>query len=358
MFLTFIQPYEILSNAMKIFENLPLKPYNTFGVSVNGKKLYQIERSDDLSLLLDDIDHTSEKYLILGAGSNILFAGDYPGMLLHNSIYGLEVLDETGDDVFLRVGGGVVWNDLVNYCVDHSWHGIENLALIPGTVGAAPVQNIGAYGVELKDSFHSLEALNLSTGKTEEFDENRCNYSYRSSFFKSHNNYLITTVTFRLSKRPELDTSYGALEETLLKHHIRHPKVGDVRDAVVSIRQSKLPDHTVLGNAGSFFKNPLVSADRADELKSEYSGLPVFPVDNRHMKLSAAWLIDRCGWKGKRVGSCGVYEKHALILVNHGNATGKDILDLSCDIQRSVEDRFGVLLEPEVRIIKGEDSHA
>lgn len=337
---------------MNRYARSPLDSYNSFGVSAYAEQFIPIKDTRHLSALFDDPSINPDICLVLGGGSNILFVDDFEGCILHIKIPGITVVEESGNDIILTVGAGVIWNDLVNTCVDRQWYGIENLALIPGTVGAAPVQNIGAYGVELSDVFISAEAWNLKTGKQETFDKPQSRFGYRSSLFKATRNYLITSVTLRLSKQPNLNTSYGAINTVLAGQGIKNPTIADVRNTVVAIRQSKLPDPVQFGNAGSFFKNPVVTDALVDTLRAHYPDCPVYPVENGQSKLSAAWLIDQCGWKGKRVGPCGVYEKHALILVNYGGATGRDIYNLSNDIRSSVLDRFGIELQPEVNIIK------
>ncbi len=338
---------------MIIYEQTQLNTYNTFGVAGTAKQLIIIESVADVPELLDRTNHNIVDFFVLGCGSNVLFVDDFDGSLLHIKIPGITVVEDSKDDVVLRVGAGVIWNDLVNYCVDQNWYGIENLALIPGTVGAAPVQNIGAYGAELSDVFTSLEAWDLSAGKLENFDKKQSRFGYRSSIFKSNNKHLITSINIRLSKHHSLNTSYGAIETVLAEKGIMNPTLADVRDSVVTIRQSKLPDPNKIGNAGSFFKNPILEKLFSEELRKKYPKLPFYPAEDGKVKISAAWLIDQCGWKGKRIGNCGVYEKHALILVNYGGAAGRDIYNLSKNIQSSVLDKFGVEILPEVNIIKG-----
>jgi UDP-N-acetylmuramate dehydrogenase len=263
-------------------------------------------------------------------------------------------LKEDVDFVWLKSGAGVVWDELVQYSVDKGWSGLENLSLIPGTVGAAPMQNIGAYGVEIKDTFESLEALNLQTLEVEVFDAKACAFGYRESFFKraGKGQYLISSVTFKLSKKPSVKTSYGAIQEVLAAKGISQPSIREVADAVIEIRQSKLPDPKDIGNSGSFFKNPTVSATEAVRLISENSGIPHYPVEgSTDVKFPAGWFIEKAGWKGYRKGDAGVHAKQALVLVNYGEATGGEILALSEEIKKSVKDTFGVSLETEVNIL-------
>ena len=293
---------------MNRYARSPLDSYNSFGVSAFAEQFIAIKNTRQVSEVFDNPSINPENCLVLGCGSNVLFVDNFAGCVLHIIIPGITVIEESDNDIILNVGAGVIWNDLVNTCVDRQWHGIENLAFIPGTVGAAPVQNIGAYGAELADVFVSAGAWNLKTGKRETFDKHQSRFGYRSSLFKTTRNHLITSVTIRLSKQPNLNTSYGAIDAVLAGRGIKNPTIADVRDAVVAIRQSKLPDPAEFGNAGSFFKNPVVSKAVADNLKADYPGCPVYPVGGGQSKLSAAWLIDQCGWKGKRVGPCGVYE--------------------------------------------------
>ncbi len=330
-----------------------LSNYTAFGVSASAQALITVKNAAELEHAFNLIAKENSSYFVLGSGSNVLFVDDFPGTVLHIAIPGIDLIEETPEGVTLRVGAGVVWNDLVNYCVDRHWYGIENLALIPGTVGAAPVQNIGAYGAELAEVFQSLEALNVSSGTFQTLDKNACTFSYRNSIFKHQNQYLITSIDLTLSKIPHLNTNYGKINVYLTENGVMNPNLRDVRDAVIAIRRSKLPDPEKLGNAGSFFKNPVVDNNLYEALRGKEPDVPGYPADGAETKIPAAWLIEKCGWKGKRVGNCGVYEKHALILVNYGGATGRDIYNLSKSIQASVMGRFGIGLQPEVHLIKG-----
>lgn len=282
----------------------------------------------------------------------MLFTRDFEGLILKNEIKGIELIHETEEAVFLNVGGGESWNDLVNFTISKGWGGLENLSLIPGTVGAAPMQNIGAYGVEQESCFHALEAFHLQTGNTTIFTRESCEFGYRESVFKNRlkGQYFILNVTYRLLKHPVLHLSYGAIRQKLLEKKVINPSIIDVAEAVKEIRRSKLPEVGQVGSAGSFFKNPVVAASHCISLLNQYPDMPHFPQTGNGIKLAAGWLIDQCGWKGYRNGDAGCYPLQALVLVNYGNATGKEILVLSERIIASVSQKFGVLLEPEVNI--------
>ncbi len=337
---------------IEILKGVSLKPYNTFQLDASAAFWVEIHQPDDVLKLLDTpVFHRETRY-VLGGGSNVLFAQDYSGLIIKNSIPGIEVLSEDDRHVVLRAGAGVVWDDLVKYTVDRGWGGLENLSMIPGQTGAAPIQNIGAYGVELMSTFVSLDAINLESGIPESFDREMCRFGYRDSIFKTTHKgtYLITHVTLNLTKSPELNLDYGNIREVLASEGVTKPGIRDVSMAVRKIRASKLPDPAVTGNAGSFFKNPVISAEQFDSLRSIHSDIPSYPSGSR-IKIPAAWLIDQCGFRGKRVGDSGVHERHALILVNHGEATGLEVIGLAANIQQEVSERFGVTLEPEVNIV-------
>lgn len=291
--------------------------------------------------------------MVLGGGSNILFTRNWLGLIAHMAIPGIEIIGEDSDHVQVAVGAGENWHSLVIWAVDQGYGGIENLSLIPGTVGAAPMQNIGAYGVEIKDVFHSLEALELKTGKVVRFYREDCLFGYRTSLFKTEQkgNYIITRVFFTLNKNHSLNTSYGAIEETLGEKGIDNPTIKDVSDAVISIRQSKLPDPAVIGNAGSFFKNPVVEKAHYEALEALHPEIPHYKISEKEEKIPAGWLIEQCGWKGHRNGEIGVHDKQALVLVNHGLGKGIDIRKLAMEIMRSVKDEFQIELEPEVNMV-------
>lgn len=291
--------------------------------------------------------------MVFGGGSNILLTRDWPGVILLNEITGMEVVEETDEHVVVRSGAGELWHQFVTYCVGQGWGGIENLSLIPGKVGAAPMQNIGAYGVEIKDVFDHLEALRLSDGAVVRFSAAECRFGYRESFFKREGKgqYIILNVAFKLAKHPQVHTHYGSIKHELEKRGITQPSIQDVSDAVISIRRSKLPDPLALGNAGSFFKNPVVSAELADRIKAEYPDMVSFPAGDGQVKLAAGWLIEKAGWKGFREANLGVHKDQALVLVNYGGSTGKAIYDLSTRVLESVKEKFGVELEREVNIV-------
>lgn len=334
-----------------IERNVSLRPYNTFGLNVQAKLLARVGSVPELQQVLEDGDLTGEERFILGGGSNILLTRDVDGLVIKNEIAGIEVVGETPDAFLVRSGAGVVWHELVMHCIAQNYAGIENLSLIPGNVGAAPMQNIGAYGVELKEVFHSLEAVETETGNIHTFSNADCEFGYRESVFKRKlkGQFVITSVTLQLAKKPAINTSYGAIEQELEAMGIGSPTIQDVSQAVIRIRQSKLPDPKVLGNSGSFFKNPVVPTSKFEELKAKYPNIPGYAA-GEETKLAAGWLIEQCGWKGKVVGNTGSHAKQALVLVNYGNATGSEIFNLSEQIIRSVYDTFGVHLEREVNV--------
>jgi len=338
---------------MNVSQNVSLKPYNTFGIDVNAAHFTVFKSVDDVSGLLNSEIFKNNPVLFLGGGSNVLFTNDFDGLVIKNEIKGLEVISETDDEVFIRAGAGEIWQDLVEYSLDLGLGGIENLSLIPGTVGAAPMQNIGAYGVEIKDIFTELAAIDRSNGNTKVFKAEDCHFGYRNSVFKNElrDKFIITSVTLRLSGNPVVNTSYGAISETLQSWGIDQPGPKDVSKAVIQIRRSKLPDPAEIGNAGSFFKNPIISLEQFKELKQRWTGLPGYTDSEHHIKVPAAWLIDTCGWKGKRFGEIGIHQKQALVLVNYGKGSGKEIHDLAMKIKSSVQKTFGIELTPEVNII-------
>lgn len=333
-------------------ENISLKPYNTFGIDVHADGLIIIEHVDDLRTVLGDESLNGISKLILGGGSNMLFTQAVHGIVLLNRIRGIEIFKEDDENVFVKVGAGEVWHEFVMWSVENGFGGIENLSLIPGSVGAGPMQNIGAYGVELKDSFYELEAMNLSSLGIQKFSAADCKFGYRESVFKNElkNQFFITSVSFRLSKHPKLNVSYGAISQELEKIGVVNPSVKDVSRAVINIRQSKLPDPKVLGNSGSFFKNPEVSMAQYDAVKQLHPNVVAYPTFNGNMKLAAGWLIEQCGWKGKVVGQTGSHKDQALVLVNYGGASGSEVYQLALEIKKSVFEKFGVEINPEVNI--------
>jgi len=335
-----------------IAHDISLKSLNTFGVLASARWFTEVNSERDLAELYQEDHFDKRPLLVLGGGSNMLFTRDFEGLIVRMNIKGINSRVE-GDDVFVTAGGGEVWHDLVMYCVDREFAGLENLSLIPGSVGASPIQNIGAYGVELMDVFHSCRAFEIETGLIKEFDKSSCRFSYRDSAFKHElkNKFIITEVTYKLSKLFDPKLSYGAINQELLYRGILNPSIKDVSDVVSEIRVSKLPDPATIGNAGSFFKNPVVSSGEFRNLQSVFPDIIHYVVGNDSVKLAAGWLIEQCGWKGKLVGNTGTWKNQALVLVNHGNATGTEILNLSTDIINSVQNRFGVTLEREVNII-------
>ena len=337
---------------MNIQENISLKPYNTFGIDKKARFFVVVKSSSELIEALNWGNDQNLMILILGGGSNILLTQDLDALVIKIEITGIKPDWETNEHVWVEVVAGESWHDLVLFAIENNWAGIENLSLIPGTVGASPMQNIGAYGVEIKDVFHSLKALNRLTFDIEEFENHQCRFGYRESVFKNELKglYIILCVTFKLDKVPNLKLEYGAIIETLAKHNIEKPTIKSVSNAVIEIRQSKLPDPKQIGNAGSFFKNPTISVEQYESLKSEHSGIPGYPNEDG-IKVPAAWLIEQCGWKGKRFGEVGVHEKQPLVLVNYGNGDGAAIRDLSTKIQISVFEKFGVNLHPEVNFL-------
>ena len=337
---------------LQILENVSLKPYNSFAIDVNARYFAEIKKADDLNDLFQTGLLKTEKLLIVGGGSNILFTQDFVGLVIKVSIKGLES-EINGDDVLVKSGAGEVWNDFVNYCVVNKFAGVENLSLIPGTVGASPIQNIGAYGVELKDVFESCTAFEIKTGQIKTFTFEDCHFGYRESIFKGElkGQYIITDVSFRLSSKPKINTSYGAIETELRQRGIESPDIADVSAAVSHIRVSKLPDPSTIGNAGSFFKNPVIEKYEFADIAAKFPDVVHYPTPDGKIKLAAGWLIEQCGWKGKKIGETGTWKNQALVLVNHGNATGTEVFRFSEQIIDSVKSTFGVTLEREVNIL-------
>ena len=335
-----------------IRENVSLQPYNTFGLEAKARFISEVKSVEDVLNILKDESLNQLPRLILGGGSNILLTQDYDGLVILNRISGITVIEEDDDSVLVEVGAGESWHDLVTNCVKNGWGGIENLSLIPGSVGAAPMQNIGAYGVEIKDVFEQLTALDLSSLETHVFSSEECKFGYRESVFKRElkDLFMIITVRLRLNKNPVLNTSYGAIESELSNKGISDPSITDVSQAVINIRQSKLPDPKNLGNAGSFFKNPVIEQLTFDKLKDEFPGIPNYPAQNG-IKLAAGWLVEQCGWKGKKIGNCGSHRDQALVLVNYGGSNGSEIFDLSEQIMQSVKEKFGIQLDREVNVV-------
>jgi len=334
-----------------IHHDFPLRNYNTFRLDYTATTFFSFRSETEAHLeLRDDID-TRQPQLILGSGSNILFTDDFHGSVFHSDIQGIDIEEEYPDRVIVSAGSGVEWDSLVEWTVGKGFGGLENLSLIPGSVGAAPVQNIGAYGSEVKDSINKVRAIEVKTGMIVEFSQDKCAFGYRSSVFKGElkGAYLITRVFFSLYKRPSYNLSYGSVKEEAEK--LGPVSLRTIRQAVINIRTKKLPDPKNIGNAGSFFMNPVVSVEEAERLAGVHKNMPVYRVSRDEVKLAAGWLIERSGWKGKRIGNAGVYDKQALVLVNYGNATGREIYELSEKIRKSVFDEFGITLKREVEVI-------
>lgn len=334
--------------------NVDLKLYNTFHIPSRARLFVRISSPEDFAALIQTDEFKNNRALILGGGSNILLTGDFEGLVVKNEVKGISVVDEDDDTVTLEVGSGEEWHGFVRYCVDRDWGGVENLSLIPGTVGAAPMQNIGAYGVEVRETIVHVDAIEIATGITRRFSNEACAFGYRESVFKNalKGQYFISSVTLRLTRRNHvINISYGALKETLARQGITAPRVRDVSEAVIAIRRSKLPDPTTIGNAGSFFKNPSVDADTLAFIRQKSDRVPTFPGEGGLTKVPAGWLIEQCGWKGVTLGNIGVHKHQALVLVNYGGGKGADIWELAMKIQESVKDKFGVTLQPEVNVI-------
>ncbi len=338
---------------MMLHENYSLKKNNTFGIDAKAKYFATFFNLDELKEIVHAPVFSLGQHFILGGGSNLLLTQDIEGIVLKNNLKGIQLIREDRDYYYVKAAAGEVWHDLVLFCIENNYAGLENLSLIPGNVGASPMQNIGAYGVEIKDCFHELEAFHIENKTMQTFDKAACKFGYRESVFKQafKNQYIITSVTYRLNKKPVFKISYGAIEKELEQMGVEKLSIRAISEAVCSIRRSKLPDPAVIGNAGSFFKNPEVMKTKYEFLQLKFPEMVAYPLENGNVKLAAGWLIERCGWKGKRVGDAGVHALQALVLVNYGNATGKQIFELSEKIVQSVMDVFGVTLEREVNIL-------
>jgi len=330
--------------------NKNLKEYNTFGISVKAEMFAVFSSIEELKQILSF--RNNKKLLVLGGGSNLLLTKDFDGLVIKNEIKRFEVIEETVSEVIVESGAGENWHEFVLNCIDKGFGGVENLSLIPGSVGASPMQNIGAYGVEIKDVFESLSAYHIASGEIHYFDKTKCEFGYRESIFKNKvkGEYIILTVTFRLTKNPTINSSYGAINEQLKVMGIENPTIQELSAAVIAIRQSKLPDPKIIGNAGSFFKNPTVEIALLEQIQKNYPDIPNYPAVNGK-KLAAGWLIEKAGWKGRTFDNYGVHKLQALVLVNYGNCTGQEIFDLSSQIIQDVFEKFGVLLEREVNIL-------
>ncbi len=335
---------------MNIQENIPLKEYNTFGINVNAKRFVSIDSLYSLQQLL----RTEKDIFLISGGSNMLLTKDIEKLVVHINIKGISIDKENNNDVYLTVNAGENWHEFVLWCVSQNYGGLENLSLIPGNVGTCPIQNIGAYGVEVKDTITRVEAVEIQTGKLIEFSNTECEFGYRNSIFKNtqKGKYIITAVNFKLTKNQhKLNSSYGAIETELALKNITNPSIKDISDAIITIRQSKLPDPKKIGNSGSFFKNPVITKAHFLNLKEEFPEIPNYPISKETIKIPAGWLIEQCGFKGKRFGEYGVHEKQALVLVNYGGANGSEIYELAQNIQNTVKGKFSIDLEIEVNII-------
>ncbi|AVR44038.1 UDP-N-acetylenolpyruvoylglucosamine reductase [Christiangramia fulva] len=337
---------------MQILRNFSLKNYNTFGIDVKADRFISVEKIEELKAILRKT-YSSEVFLI-GGGSNILLTGDVDKLVIHINLQGIEVISEDENEVLVKAMAGENWHQFVLWTLDHGFGGLQNLSLIPGNVGTAPIQNIGAYGVELKDNFVRCSGLHIQTLQEKNFELDDCNFGYRNSVFKNElkGQYILTSVTFKLSKKDhQLSTEYGAIKTELQKENISDPTIKDISNAVIKIRESKLPDPRKLGNSGSFFKNPVISLENFRKLQEGFPDIPSYTVSENEVKIPAGWLIEQSGLKGYKKGNVGVHEKQALVLVNYGNASGEEILELSKLVQDSVKEKFGIQLEAEVNII-------
>jgi UDP-N-acetylmuramate dehydrogenase len=333
---------------LKIQENISLKKYNTFGIDVNAKRFISVNSLEELKTII-----AKEKDIFLiGGGSNMLLTSEIDKLVLHLNLKGILVNETPNNEVFVTAEAGENWHDFVLWCIAQNYGGLENLSLIPGNVGTSPIQNIGAYGVEIKDIFYQLEAIEIETGKMKTFNLEECKFGYRNSVFKNEliGKYIITSVTFKLTKdKHQLNTSYGAIQNYLKE--FLNPTIKNVSDAVIAIRESKLPDPKQIGNSGSFFKNPIVSSHIFKKIEKDYPSIPHYIINEFEVKIPAGWLIEQCGFKGKRFGDAGVHDKQALVLVNFNNASGSEIYNLALNIQQTVKQTFGISLEIEVNVI-------
>jgi UDP-N-acetylmuramate dehydrogenase len=338
---------------MNFFENHSLKPYNTFGISASSKLFITINSIEELQELLTTSQFLSNELLVLGGGSNILLTKNFNGLAVKNNLKGIELLQNNEEFVLVKCNAGEVWHEFVLWCIQKNYAGLENLSLIPGCTGASPMQNIGAYGVEIKDVFYELEALNIQSGELINFSKNECEFGYRESVFKRKlkNQFIITSVTFKLLKKPIFHTEYGAIKQELDSMKVTELSIKNISQAVINIRKSKLPNPSEIGNAGSFFKNPEVSLEAYQKLKNHFNNIVAYELENGNYKLAAGWLIEQCGLKGYRVGDAGVHKLQSLVLVNYGNASGNEIYNLSTHVIDSVKEKFNVDLEREVNVI-------
>lgn len=336
---------------IKVLENYPLQKHNTFHVNVKSRYFFGFSKIKELQEFFRDDKYKKLSRFIIGGGSNVLFCNDYPGVVIKAESKEIDLIHETEDTVFIKAAAGVDWDNFVSYCVEHSYFGAENLSFIPGTVGAAPVQNIGAYGAEVKDIIDTVIAYEIATDKIVEFTNEECQFAYRNSVFKNElkGKYIILHVLFKLKKCADLNTEYGAIAREL--ETAGKLTIGSLRKAIIRIREEKLPDPSQIGNCGSFFKNPIVPKTKADSLKAEFPNIVTFDIDEGNVKIAAAWMIDSCGWKGQRIGDVGVHPHQALVIVNYGKSTGQEIVQFAEKIKTSVYNKFGVELDSEVNYV-------
>lgn len=334
-----------------ILNNVPLKEFNTFGIQSIAKRFARFSTIKELNEIL--LNRNNDSLLVLGGGSNILFTKDFDGLVVRNEIKGFNIIEETDKYAIVKSGAGEIWHEFVLKCISHNFGGIENLSLIPGSVGASPMQNIGAYGVEIKDVFHSLDAYEIATGEIRTFHHEECQFGYRESIFKRalKDKFIILSVSFKLNKQHQINSSYGAINTELENMGIQNPTIKDISNAVISIRSSKLPNPKEIGNAGSFFKNPVVSEEILKSIQKNYDNVPNYPAESGNVKLAAGWLIEQAGWKGKTISTYGVHKNQALVLVNYSDTKGSDIFELSSQIISDIKSKFGVELEREVNIL-------
>ncbi len=338
---------------MQILSNVSLKQYNTFGINVSAKLFCETTSVEQIKTVMQTTEFKTNNKLILGGGSNVLFTKNVDALVIKNTLKGITVTNQINDDVYVKCASGEVWHEFVMWCIQQNFAGLENLSLIPGCTGASPMQNIGAYGAEIKDVFYELEALHIETGLLKTFTKSDCNFGYRESVFKHQfkNQFIITSVTFKLSKKPNFNIEYGAIKQELDKMNITNINIKAISQAVINIRTSKLPNPKEIGNAGSFFKNPEVTEHTYQQLMANFANIVAYPLANKNYKLAAGWLIEQAGLKGYRVNDAGVHNLQALVLVNYGNATGNELYDLSTHILNTVNTKFGVMLEREVNVI-------
>ncbi|MCF2504033.1 UDP-N-acetylmuramate dehydrogenase [Dyadobacter sp. CY107] len=338
---------------MQIQSNFSLRNFNTFGLESTASFFAEVGSVEELTEILRDPLWQQTAKFILGGGSNVLFTQNVNALVIHPAMKGIDKIEEDKDHIWLKVGAGESWHGFVMHCVEHNYGGVENLSLIPGTVGAAPMQNIGAYGVEIKDVVESVETVSIDEGQKRIFSNKECEFGYRESIFKKalKNQFVVTGVTFVLNKKPVINVGYGDVQKTLAEMNVSNPTIADVSQAIITIRRSKLPDPAQIGNAGSFFKNPEISSEQYNSLKQLFPEMPGYTVSETMVKVPAGWLIEQAGWKGYRQGSIGVHQKQALVLVNYGGGNGNEIRELAGTIQLSVETKYGIRLSPEVNFI-------